>query len=306
MKYDVMIVGGGPAGISASIYAVRRHIKTLIVEKLQTGGQMLLTADIENYPGVGLISGVDLSARMEEHCKKLGVEFTSDEILRIEKDKGGFNIQGRSNSYESKAVIVATGGSHKHLDVKGEEDFQGKGISYCATCDAPFFSGKSVAVVGGGNSAVTDALYLADIAKEVHLIHRKDVLRAEEAKIAELDKIGVKIHLNSSVEEIGGEQTVGYVTVKDIAGDTISKLDVDGVFISIGNIPVSEFAKDMGVKLDANGYIVVDRVMQTNVLGVFAAGDVTGGVLQIATAIGEGCAAGLSAYDYIKKPYWSK
>ncbi|MBU4201960.1 MAG: thioredoxin-disulfide reductase [Candidatus Altiarchaeales archaeon] len=297
--YDLVIVGAGPAGISAGIYAVRRSLKTIILEKASVGGQMLLTNEIENWPGFEMISGSDLAGRMESHAKKLGVEIKTGEVIGMNLDGDVKKLTTRDGEHETKAVIIATGGQHRKLGIKGEDEFAGKGVSYCATCDAPFFKGKTVAVVGGGNIAAEDALYLSEVASKVYLVHRKDSLRAEEAIQERLKEKGVEFILNSEVEEILGENFVNSIKLK--GGKT---LEVNGVFISIGIVPSTTMAKAAGVELDDKGYVKVNREQETSVPGVFAAGDVTGGVMQISTAVGEGCIAALSAYKHVKKPYW--
>lgn len=298
--YDLIIIGAGPAGISAGIYAIRRGLKTVILEKASVGGQMLLTNEIENWPGFEMISGSDLAGRMESHVKKLGVEVKAEEVIGMSLDGDVKKVATREKEYETRAVIIATGGQHRKLGIKGEGEFAGKGVSYCATCDAPFFKDKAVAVVGGGNIAAEDSLYLSEIASKTYLIHRKDSLRAEEAIQEKLKKKGVEFILNSEIEEILGEKFVNSIKIK--GGKT---LKVDGVFISIGIVPSTTMTKGAGVELDEKGYVKVNREQETNVPGVFAAGDVTGGVMQISTAVGEGCIAALSAYKHVKKPYWS-
>jgi len=298
--HDLIIIGAGPAGISAGIYAVRRSLKTIILEKASVGGQMLLTNEIENWPGFEMISGSDLAGRMESHAKKLGVEIKTGEVIGMSLEGDVKKLTTRDGEYETKAVIIASGGQHRKLGIKGEDEFAGKGVSYCATCDAPFFKGKAVAVVGGGNIAAEDALYLSEVASKVYLVHRKDALRAEEAIQERLKEKGVEFMLNSEVEEISGDKFVDSIKLKNNG----KSLDVDGIFISIGIVPSTTMAKAAGVGLDDKGYVKVSREQETNVLGVFAAGDATGGVMQISTAVGEGCIAALSAYKYVKKPYW--
>ncbi len=300
MIQDLVIVGAGPAGVSAGIYAIRRGLKVVILEKASVGGQMLLTNEIENWPGVELISGAELAGRMESHLKKLGIEIKNEEVIGMSLDKDIKKVITRDEEYETKALIIATGGQHRKPGIRGEDEFAGKGVSYCATCDAPFFKDRTVAVVGGGNAAAEDALYLSDIASKVYLIHRKESLRAEEAVQDKLRKKGVEFILNAEVEEILGEEFVNSIKLKD--GKI---LEVDGVFISIGIVPSTTLAKGAGVGVDEKGYVKINRDQETNLPGVFAAGDVTGGVMQISTAVGEGCIAALSAYTYVKKPYWS-
>jgi thioredoxin reductase (NADPH) len=302
--YDVIIIGGGPGGMTAAIYAAKREMKTLLIEKGPFGGYMLLTNKIENYPGFLKVSGSELSEKMEEQVRSLTVDIVSAEAMKLHLEGNIKKVDTTEGTYEGKAIILAVGGGHKKLEVKGEKEYTGRGVSYCSTCDAPFYKGRTVAVVGGGNSAISDALYLSDVAKKVYLIHRRDALRAEETRQAELRKRGVEILLNTGIDEIAGDKLVNAIQIRDLSDNQVKRIAVDGVFISIGTVPHSELAKDAGVKLDDKNFIKVDRNQETNVEGVFAAGDVTGGVLQISTAVGEGCIAALSAYKYVKKPYW--
>ena len=302
--YDAIIIGGGPGGMTAAIYAGKREMKTLLIEKGLFGGYMLLTDKIENYPGFLKVSGSELSEKMEEQVRSLSVDIVSAEATKLHLEGNVKKVETTEGTYEGKAIILAVGGGHKKLEVKGEKEYTGRGVSYCSTCDAPFYKGRTVAIVGGGNSAISDALYLSDVAKKVHLIHRRESLRAEESRQAELRKRGVEILLNTGIDEIIGDKLVNAIQIRDLIDNQVKRLSVDGVFISIGTVPHSELAKDAGVKLDEKNFIKVDRNQETNVEGVFAAGDVTGGVLQISTAVGEGCIAALSAYKYVKKPYW--
>ncbi|MBN2251270.1 MAG: thioredoxin-disulfide reductase [Candidatus Altiarchaeota archaeon] len=304
MIYDVIIVGGGPAGITSAIYAAKREMNTLLIEKGPLGGYMLLTNNIENYPGFLRISGPDLAGLMEEQVESLDVDIVKSEVVNIHVGDSFKKVSTPQGEYRGKSLILAVGGGHKKLEVKGEKEFTGRGVSYCATCDAPFFKGKTVAVVGGGNSAIADALYLSEISKKTYLIHRRETLRAEEARQKELKKRGVRILVNTAVEEITGDKLVNGIRIRSIGENTTKDIPVNGVFISIGTIPHSELAKEAGIKLDERQFIQVDRGQETNIEGVYAAGDVTGGVLQISTAVGEGCIAALSAYKHVKKPYW--
>jgi thioredoxin reductase (NADPH) len=306
MDYELIIVGGGPAGLCAGIYAVRRKIKTLVLEKGLLGGQLALASEIGNYPGFQKIPGMELARKMEEHAKALGVEFDYSEVLRIEEMGGLKKVSTPGRTYSAKAVIIATGAVHRKLNVPGEEELTGRGVSYCATCDGPLFKGKTVAVIGGGNHACEDATYLADITKKVYLVHRRDELRAEECRVAHVKEKGVEFILNTVVEEFIGEKMLEKIRLKNVKTGRTTALAVDGVFVAVGVVPAYAIAKELGVKTDEKGYIKVDEKQMTNIKGVYAAGDVTGRVLQVAKAVGEGCVAALSAYEYIREPYWGK
>ncbi len=304
MLHDVIIIGAGPAGLTAGIYAVRRNLKTLIIEKTAVGGQMLLAKEIENYPGFRHISGSDLADKMGNQAKDLGIEIVMEEVIGMNLKKEIKTITTRENQYNGKAVIIATGGMYRKLEIVGEEEFAGRGVSFCATCDAPFFKDRAVAVIGGGNTAVNDALYLSEIAKKTYLIHRKEHLRAEEIRQGKLLEQGTEVILNTVVEEILGDKLVDSISIRNIKTNEIKKLEVDGVFVSIGVVPSTVMEKSEGVEVDKKEHIVVSKYQETNIPGVFAAGDVTGGIMQVSTAVGEGCTTALSAYKYIKEPYW--
>ena len=306
MEYDVAIIGGGPAGLTAAIYAQRRNLSTVVIEKGMVGGQMLLTTNIENWPGEISISGSELANRMEKQVRNLGVEIINGEVTELEiENTGTKKLKVGEKIFVSKSVIIATGGEHRRLGVEGESKFTGKGVSYCATCDGFFFKGKRIAVVGGGNSAINDASYLSELASKLYLIHRRSQFRAEEKKVEELKKKGVELILDTVVESFEGENVLERLKLRNLQSGEEKVLDVDACFVSIGIKPSSEIAKKAGVKVNERGFIEVDKEMKTNIPGVFAAGDVTGGVMQIAVAVGEGCIAALSAYKYVRKPYWA-
>ncbi|MFC2154094.1 thioredoxin-disulfide reductase [Candidatus Altiarchaeota archaeon] len=306
MDYDFIIIGGGPAGLTAGIYAARRNLKTLVIEKALVGGQMQLTPEVGNWPGEKIISGQDLSKKMEEHAKSSGVEFLRGEVDKLELKGKEKKAHIEQKVLTCGAVLIAAGGEHRKLGIPGEDKLRGGGVSYCATCDAPFFKEKTVAVVGGGNTAVEDAIYLSEICSRVYIVHRRDSFRAEENRVDAMKQKGVVPLMNSVVEEINGESFVESITLKDTNSGDIRDIELEGVFVSIGNKPDTKLAEEAGLKLDEKGYVKVKANMQTNIPGVFAAGDVVGGILQITTAVGEGCTAALSAYDYIKNPYWSR
>jgi len=298
---DVIIIGGGPAGMTAGIYAARKGLKTLILESDFAGGQMAKTTIIENYPGFAEpVSGIELSKQMEEQAKKVGVRFEFLPALRIETKNKQFCIRTDKGCYDTKTVIIATGAKYRKLQVPGEEKLSSRGVSYCVTCDGPLFKNRAVGIVGGGNAAATAALYLKDIASKIYLFHRRDELRADKTLADRVKKSSVKIMWDTIVKEVKGDKKLEEVVLynKKTKKDTILKLD--GLFIAIGETPTAKLAEELGVKTDQKGFVLIDRNTKTNVPGVFACGDVTNGVLQIATAIGEGATAGLSAYSYIQ------
>jgi thioredoxin reductase (NADPH) len=291
--FDVVIVGAGPAGLTAAIYAVRRALRTALVERMGVGGQMLLTSEIGNWPGDKLVSGIDLSVRMEEHAKSLGAIFIFDEARGIEHSTEEKKIILRDKEITCKAVILATGGQHKSLKIPGEEEFKGRGVSYCATCDAPFFKGKPVAVLGGANMALEDSIYLSSLASKTYVI--SDKFTCEEVLLEKAEKSNVEILIDEA-EEIMGSSVVEKIRLK-----SQKTLEVSGVFVSAGTKPSTELASESGIKLDERGFIEVTKNMETNIPGVYAAGDVTGGIPQISTAVGNGATAALKAYGYIKQ-----
>ncbi|HOK18564.1 MAG TPA: thioredoxin-disulfide reductase [Caldisericia bacterium] len=291
--YDIIIIGGGPAGLSASIYSKRFGLSTLLIEKFGIGGQVLLTDLVENYPGFPEgIKGPELVYKMEEQAKKFGVEFLIDEVLDVEIDNEIKKTKTNSSIYESDGLIISTGVNPKKLDIPGEKEFTGKGVSYCAICDAFFYKNKNVLVVGGGDSALTEALYLTNFANKVYIIHRRDKLRAAQylqEKAFKNNKI--EFIFNSILKEIKGEKRVEKVLIQNIKEDRIYELDVDGIFIYIGLAPNSSLFKDK-INLDENGFINTDSEMRTNKKFVYAVGDVRKKELrQIITACADGAIA---------------
>lgn len=305
MDYELAIVGAGPAGYSAGIYAVRAGIKTVLFDKGGGGGLVSLSPNIENYAGFPSISGRELMEKMKEHAKNYVDLHLYEEVSFIEKKENSFFITTSENkSYTVGAILIATGTRYRELDCPGCKEFVGRGVSYCATCDGFFFKNKKVAVVGGGNSALIEAIYLKQIGCErVYLIHRRDQLRAEEAYEHDAKKANVEFLFNKIVEKINGKDKVESVIVKDTNNSETSTISVDGVFVSIGVIPQNELAKKLGVTLDDGGYIIVDKQMRTNVKGVYAAGDITGGLRQVVTAAAEGAIAALTSTEVLGKQY---
>ena len=300
MVYDVVIIGGGPAGLTAGIYVKRAMLKAVLLERTGIGGQIIITDLVENFPGFLEISGADLARKFEEHAQKFGLETKSMvEVSGIE-DKGSTKIvKTTEGDIEAKAVIIASGTTPKKLGVKGEMEFIGRGISYCATCDGFFFRDKVVVVIGGGDSAVTEAIFLTKMAKKVVVVHRRDKLRAE--KINQEHAFAnpkISFVLDSVVEEIEGKNTVEKVIIRNVKTNQASEIKTDGVFIYVGLIPNTGFAD---VEKDERGFIVPYPGQATSVKGIFVAGDCRVTPLrQIATAVGDGAIAAVSAEKYIE------
>lgn len=295
--YDTIIIGAGPAGLSAGIYARRGGLTTVIIEKQSVGGQAQTAADIQNYPGIPSTSGFDLCYAMMNQCTTFGADFVFDTISQI-------NLVGEvkkvtlanGTEIEGKTVIIASGASARKLGVENENEFIGRGVSYCATCDGAFFKGKTVAVIGGGNTAAEDALYLEKLAKKVYLVHRRDALRADKILCDRLEKSGVSVIWDSVVESLSGEDKIAQVTLKNVKNDTLTPLSVDGVFVAIGEIPNSQLFD--GVEKTPSGYILTNDVMRTSIDGVYAVGDVREKSLrQVVTACADGA---IAADDIIK------
>ena len=304
MEFELAIIGGGAAGYTAGIYAVRSGIKTVVFEKGFGGGLANVSPKIENFPGFESISGMDLMDKMKKHASNYTDIHFNEEVNKIEKLKDKFRILTDKETYNVKAIILCTGTEYRKLNAPGEKELTGKGVSYCATCDGFFFKGKKVAVVGGGNTALIESIFLKQIGcEEVFVIHRRDTLRAEDAYKNEAVEKGVIIIYDTHVESINGDQNVTYLDIHNVKTGEKSKLEVDGVFISIGEEPQNHFAKELGVKLDERGFIIVDKEQRTNVKGIYAAGDITGGLRQVVTACAEGAIAALSSTEVLGKQY---
>ncbi|MCI1945655.1 thioredoxin-disulfide reductase [Clostridium luticellarii] len=301
--YDCIIIGGGPAGLSAGLYAARSKMDTLLIEKAEYGGQVTTTAEIENYPGsIENCTGSSLSERMKNQASSFGVKFMEDDIADTDIDGAIKVLKGKRDSYRSRTIIIATGANPRLSGFKNEEQLRGRGISYCATCDADFFTGLDVAVIGGGNSAITEAIYLSKFAENVIVIHRRDSLRATKyLQDRAFHNSKIKFIWNSVVEEAKGKEALEQLVVKNkITGET-RKLKVDGCFVFVGYDPVSQLFREI-IKMDEKGYIITDEEMRTNIEGVFAAGDVRKKSLrQIVTAAADGAIAATTAESYIEK-----
>ncbi len=289
--YDLIIIGSGPAGLAAAIYAGRAELDTIIIEKAPiSGGQIINTSEVDNYPGIPYISGYDLGTKFREHCDRLDMQFITGEVTKLSVEDGIKNVKLEDgNTYKSRTVIIATGANPRKLLVEGEERLSGVGVSYCATCDGAFFKNKVTTVVGGGDVAVEDAIFLSRLCKKVYVIHRRNEFRAVKSYIKKLVSMeNVEIIWDSVVEEIIGKEQVEKIKVKNRNTEETVDLDVDGVFIAIGNKPNSEVYKDI-IDLDDNGYIIAGENCETNIPGIFAAGDIrTKELRQIVTATSDG------------------
>ena len=299
--YDVIIIGGGPAGYTAGLYAVRGGLNTLLLEKLGAGGQMNQTTQIDNYPGFDEgIDGFTLGDKMRRGAEQFGLVTKYAQVVAVDLDSEVKTVQTSRDTYQARAVIIATGADHRHLSLAREEELTGRGLHYCAACDGNFYRGKTVAVVGGGNSAAADALLLSRIAKKVIVIHRRDTLRATKIYHQPLmNAENVEFLWNSEVTGLDGDDALTGVTVKDRLTGQERALSLDGLFISVGRTPnTSLFAQS--VNLDSSGYIIADESTRTNLPGVFAIGDVrTKEVRQIITAAADGAVAAHYAQEYL-------
>lgn len=305
VMHDVIIIGAGPAGLSAALYAARFRLKTLVLEKMVAGGQILLSERIENYPGFpGGIPTQDLIANMKKQIEELGVNIEIDEAVQLipEKDAQGhfYTVKCKSNSYSCRSVIIATGASPKKLNVKGEDRFIGRGVSYCGTCDGPLFRDKEVAVIGGGNTAIEEALFLTNYAAKVSIIHRRQQFRASKI-LEEKARANPKINfiLDSVIEEIAGQDRVEAVAIRNVKTGAASNFSCQGVFIFVGIEPNTGFVKNL-LNIEESGFIMTDHALQSCRQGLFACGDcLKKNLYQVITACAEGALAADSAHKYI-------
>ncbi len=295
---DIIIVGSGPAGMSAAVYGKRAGLSVLVIEKVYYGtGQVAESSHVDNYLGLPGINGYELGEKFRSHAEGLGVEFKDGEVIRFEKAADRWYVHLKNGeTLESKTVVYAAGAGHRHLGVPGEEEFSGKGVSYCATCDGAFFKGKDVAVVGGGNTAMDDAIYLSDICNKVYLVHRRDVFRGDTTTLMKLKETdNIELVVPAKVQEVKGEQAVTELHLEDGRS-----LEVSGVFVAVGMQPATDLLQGI-VLLDGNGYIIADETGKTSAAGFFAAGDVrTKELRQIITAVADGANAATSAEKYIR------
>ena len=300
--YEVIIIGGGPGGLTAGLYTSRARLSTLLIESALYGGQMTTTELVENYPGFPQgVTGDDLSRLMEEQAKKFGMETVTEEVVKVSLEGDMKAVQTYESTYRCESLIICTGTEYRKLGVPGEEVFAGKGVSYCATCDGAFFKDSQIVVVGGGDSALTEALFLTKFAKELTLIHRRDALRG--TKIYQervLSNPKIKMLWNSVVQEIKGDSIVRSIVVKNVKTGEVKEFDTEGVFLFVGLSPRTQFIKGL-VNLDEAGYIITDENCETSVKGIFAAGDCRKKLLrQVATAVGDGATSAFAAEKYLE------
>ena len=297
--YDIIIVGAGPAGLTSAIYATRADKKVLVLEATSYGGQIINTLDVDNYPAEAHISGFDLATKMYNQAKDLGAEIKFEKVIDIKDNKEEKEVITTKDTYKTKTIILATGADNRKLGLDNEDELIGKGISYCATCDGAFYKGKDVAVNGGGNTALEEALYLSDIVNKVYLIHRRDEFRAENSLVNKLkSKENIELILNSNVSKLNADEKLKSIDVKDKDGN-IKNLEVDALFVAIGRIPENQnFAKI--IDLNEAGYVIADEFCHTNIEGIFVAGDNRVKRLrQLVTATADGAVAATEAIKYI-------
>ncbi|MBN1831229.1 MAG: FAD-dependent oxidoreductase [Deltaproteobacteria bacterium] len=305
VEADLVIVGGGPAGLTAGIYAARSGLKSVVIEKGALGGQVATTPIVENYPGFSQVGGKTLVDIMVSHALEYANIFPGEEVMEI-KPGNPITVMTSRRRFTAKAVLLATGAKHRSLGVPGETRLSGRGVSYCSTCDGPLFKGKKVIIVGGGDSAVTEALHLHHIGVDVTLVHRRDTLRAQEYLAKSLFESKIPVILETEVKEIRGQDRVKEVIFLHHPSGESGRLAVDGVFIAIGYEPSVELARKVGVELSPEGYINRDERHRTNIPGIYSAGDVEGGYNQIVTAAGQGSEAALSIFEDLINPYWKR
>jgi thioredoxin reductase (NADPH) len=300
--YEVIIIGGGPAGLTAGLYTSRSRLNTLLIEIGLLGGQMTTTEVIENYPGFPQgINGDELSRLMEDQAKRFGLKVVSEEGVEIQLEGERKLVKTDGSTYLCEALIICTGNEYRKLGIPGEKEFTGKGVSYCATCDGAFFRDSQIVVVGGGDSALTEALYLTKFAKELTIIHRRDALRGtkiyQERVLADPK---IKMLWNSVVQEIKGDSAVRSIVVKNVKTGEVKEFNTEGVFLFVGLSPRTEFLKGL-ITLDEAGYIITDENCETSIKGIFAAGDCRKKLLrQVATAVGDGATAAFAAEKYLE------
>ena len=305
VETDVVVVGGGPAGLTAGIYTKRSGLRTAVIERDALGGQVALTPIVENYPGFQQVGGKTLVDIMTSHALQYVDIYQGEEVLEI-LPGDPIEVRTTRRKFFTKTVLLATGATHRTLGVPGEQQFSGRGVSYCATCDGPLFRGRKVLMVGGGNSAVTEALHLHHMGVEVVMVHRRDTLRAQDVLANQLAGNGIPIVWNTEIQEIKGKERVQRVALRNNRTGEISEMAVEGVFIAIGYVPAVGLAEKINVDRNAEGYIKHDGLHRTNIPGIYSAGDVEGGYKQIVTATGQGAAAAMTIFEDLINPYWKK
>jgi thioredoxin reductase (NADPH) len=303
IETDLLIVGGGPAGLTAGIYSVRSGLHTAIVEKDALGGQVATTPIVENYPGFTSVGGKSLVDIMVSHALQYVQIFQGEAVVDIQPGPP-FTVKTNRRQFQTKTIMLATGASHRHLNIPGESRLAGRGVSYCSTCDGPLFKGKKVVLVGGGNSAVTEALHLFHMGINVTLIHRRDKLRAQEFLAKQLIDNNIPVLWDTEIKEIHGEERVEEILLLNNKSNETVEFKIDGVFIAIGYTPAVELAQKIGLEISEDGYIKQDGKHRTTVPGVYSAGDVEGGYKQIVTASGQGAEAAMTIFEDLINPYW--
>lgn len=298
LLYDYIIIGGGVAGLASAQYAARGGLKTVVIQGSSFGGQVMQIADLENYPGVyPNVSGADFIEKMQEQTMAFGAKMEYGPVTSIDKVENTFTVKTKSKAFKAPAVLIATGAVHRNLGVPGEKELTGRGVSYCATCDGPFFKNKRIVVVGGGDSACSEAIYLSSLSDDVKIIHRRDSFRAQQAVIDKMLKSGVQPVYDSVVKSVNGSNKVESVTVENVKTGKTEELACDAVFVFVGMLPQNELVEML--KKDEQGYIITGEDMETSVPGLFAAGDVRAkSFRQIVTAVADGAIAANSAKKY--------
>lgn len=301
MMYDLMIIGAGTAGLSAAIYAARAGLSTLVFEGEMYGGQIIVSPTVENYPGIGCISGADFANNLYAQAEQLGVQFAFEAVVSAENHTDKKVVNTANATYEAKALILATGAKNRPLGIAEEDRLTGRGISYCATCDGSFFQGKTVAVMGGGNTALEDAEVLSKLCSKVYLIHRRSEFRGESSQVERLKKLpNVEFILDTTIVELHGDTALSSVTLEHLPTQKREHLELDGLFVAIGQIPQNAAFTNL-VETDSYGYVAANEDCHTNVAGIYAAGDGrTKTVRQLVTAAADGAVAALAAAEYIR------
>lgn len=303
--YDVIVVGGGPAGLAAGLYGSRSKLNILVIEKSKFGGQVTTTAELENYPGsIEDCTGAALAARMKKQAEEFGTKFTKDEIIGMDLSQEIKVLKGKNEEYTTKSVIISTGAEPRLAGFKNELKLRGRGVSYCATCDADFFEGLDIVVVGGGDSAITEAIYLTKFVESIVIIHRRDSLRAAKSlQEKAFNNPKIKFMWDSTLDEAIGDEIVEGAVVRNLKTGELTNLEVNGIFVFVGLDPITEAFKGH-IELDGSGYIQTDEVMKTSTEGVFAAGDVRVKTLrQVITASADGAIAAVTAEEYINEKF---